>query len=284
VLPGSGTLSAANNTVSSATDINANVQKTVAGVKQMTEGDLVGGAIATGTGLVDTTKSVVSTANGVVDTSKALGVGQNSRLVQKAEKLATNMGEKSVAGARLTAAGGILAAGAGAMQVYNGIKEIQNGDKVQGALTIASGLTSMAQGVGTAAQALAPAGKLAVMGGTRAVPLLGAAAGALQTAQALAKDPPDYAKAATGAMTAVGSALMLVPPAGTVVGGAMVAAAAVIDNWDSIAAGANAIGGKTAEAVNAVGETAASAAKAAGDAAIAATKSITKSLGKLFGW
>jgi hypothetical protein len=85
-------------------------------------------------------------------------------------------------------------------------------------------------------------------------------------------------------MTAVGSALMPFPPAGTIAGGVLVAGAAVIDNWDTISAAADKVGGVASEAVHAVGDTAAKAAKAAGDAVIEGTKNAAKKVASFFGF
>ena len=54
-------------------------------------------------------------------------------------------------------------------------------------------------------------------------------------------------------MTAVGSAAMLFPPVGTAVGGAMVATAAIIDNWDTISSVAGSAADAVGEAASAVG-------------------------------
>jgi len=284
-LPGSVTKaydagSGANNAYNAATGVATNLQGAAEGLGQMADGNYVQGAITTGQGVVGAINDAGGVAAGT-RTAASLMKGGDNVLGRAADRVTARIGEGSKVATRTAGAGGMLAAAGGGLQVYNGIQQMREGKGVEGGLTAAGGAISVAQGVGSAAQALAPAGKLATSVGLRAAPVLGVLSGGIQTAQALAKTPPDYTSAATGAMTTIGSALMPFPPVGTAVGGALVVGAAIVDNWGAISGAANMVGGKVGDAANAIGEGAANMAKAAGDGVRNAAGAVRDSIG---GW
>jgi hypothetical protein len=284
-LPGTGALNlagAVNDKANKITGTVTGAENVAEGMNRMANGDIIGGGVEAGKGAIQVVKGTATTAQTVSQVGNAVGGGDHG-IVKAADKVAGALTSEKTTKV-LGAAGGVLGAAGSAVTAAKGAKEIANGDYVHGGLDLAQGAVGEVQAVGTVAKALAPAGSVATALGGKVVPALGVAAGAIQTAQALAKDPPDYTHAATGAMTAVGSALMPFPPAGTIAGGVLVAGAAVIDNWDTISAAADKVGGVASEAVHAVGDTAAKAAKAAGDAVIEGTKNAAKKVASFFGF
>lgn len=143
-------------------------------------------------------------------------------------------------GARATkvlgTAGGSLAALGGAIQIGDGVGALREGKTAEGVSKLLGGSAKVGEGVIQVAKVVAPAGKLATTIGGRALPALGVVSGVAQSVGALAKEPPDLKSAATGAASAVGSALLPFAPVGTAVGGALIVGAAIVDNWDAITA------------------------------------------------
>ncbi|MDB5100083.1 MAG: hypothetical protein JWM80_4504 [Cyanobacteria bacterium RYN_339] len=281
-LPGTGTLKAANDKVNSITGTATGVNDVMDGMTKMANGDLIGGGVEAGKGALSVIDGTGTTAKTVSQAANLVGAG-NNRAMQTVDKVAGALTSDKTT-ARLGAAGGVLQGVSAGAEAVKGVNEIRDGKYLQGGLDLAEGAVGMTQSVGTVAKALAPASSVATALGGKVIPALGVASGVLQTAQALSKDPPDYTHAATGAMTAVGSALMPFPPAGTIAGGVLVAGAAIIDNWDTISSVADKVGGGVADAAHAVADTAASTAKAAGDAVISGAKSAAKSVANFFGF
>lgn len=133
------------------------------------------------------------------------------------------------------AVAGVLSVGD---DVVKGVGLVAQGKVVEGGLGLVASAAQVGGQVGEAAGALGVTqGALGTL--AKRAPILGVAAGVAGVGVALSKDPPDVKGAAVGTVSAVGSALMLVP-GGQAVGLALVVGAAVVDNWDAIAGGAEA--------------------------------------------
>lgn len=222
-------------------------------------------------GLTDSAQGVVDMVAGAGDTAGGLSEtfrNAASKTVKVAEKLSDTIGEGTRAGNAMMIGGGALGVVGGGAQVAGGVSKLNDGDATndrEGAMDVAQGALRMGEGGGmvfaTAAANSTRFASAATTVGGKVVPVLGAAAGAVQFTNAVMKDPPDIKSATTGAMTAIGSAAMLFPPAGTAVGGVMVATAAIIDNWDTISSAAGTAATAVGDAAGAVGNAASSAAK-----------------------
>ncbi len=215
-------------------------------------------------GMVDMVSGAGDTANGLSETFRNAA----SQTVKVAERLNETIGEGTRAGNAMMIGGGTLGVVGGGAQVAGGVGKLNDGDATndtEGALEVAQGALRMGEGGGmvfaTAAANSTRFASAATTVGGKVVPVLGAAAGAVQFTNAIMKDPADIKSATTGAMTAIGSAAMLFPPAGTAIGGVMVATAAVIDNWDTISSAAGTAATAVGDAAGAVGNAASNAAK-----------------------
>jgi putative membrane protein len=208
-----------------------------AGLDQALAGDAVGGGAQAARSFSETVHAAHEAAGGARRVGQALG-GEQGRMTQAAERVERHLGEASRLGRLAQGAGGGAAVVGGALHVSEGVGQMRQGEVLQGLATAAGGAGEVAAGtaqVARAAASLTPAaGTVAQLAG-RAGPVLGAIAGSVQVVSALRQAEPDYRAAATGAMSTVGSALLPFPPAGTAVGGALVAGAAVLDNWNTIA-------------------------------------------------
>lgn len=192
--------------------------------------------------VTDGTQSYVDMASGAADAASGLKEGariQPGRAQRAVDSVADFMGEGTRLGTGMVRGGAGLGALGGAAQVAGAFNTLAQGETQKGSFDLAGGLARVGEGAGMLAQSVGPASRAAAAFGARGVPLLGAASGVAQIGSALSSDPADLKTAATGAMTAVGSAAMMFPPAGTVVGGALVATAAIIDNWDTISSAAS---------------------------------------------
>lgn len=221
---------------------------------------------------VDATQGYVDLVSGAGDTAAGLrgaNVGTQGIASRLVEGLSDAMDESTRLGKGLIVGGGSLGAVGGGAQILGAVNTLSEGKVAEGSFDLVGGMARVGEGVGMVAGALRPAGAIATTLGTRGVPILGAVAGAAQIGSALSQDPADMTSAATGLMTTVGSAAMLFPPVGTAVGGAMVATAAIIDNWDTITA----VGGAAAEGVG----------KAA-DAVGGAISGAASKVANFFGW
>ena len=241
-------------------------------------------------GVTDSVQGVVDIVSGAADTSSGLSESVRNAAnttVRIANKVNDTIGEGTRLGNGMMIGGGALGVVGGGAQALGGVNKLTDGDasnNVEGGMEVAQGALRMGEGGGmvfatAAANSTRFAGAATTVGG-RVVPVLGAAAGAVQTVNALMKDPPDMTSAATGAMTAVGSAAMLFPPVGTAVGGAMVATAAIIDNWVSISSAAGTAAEAVGDAASAVGNAASNAASAVSNAASNAASKVAS----WFGW
>ncbi|MEB3221281.1 MAG: hypothetical protein VKS61_04840 [Candidatus Sericytochromatia bacterium] len=211
------------------------------GLNQALAGDATGGGVQAAKGFSETVAAAREAAGGARRVAQAVG-GEQGRLTQAAERMERHLGEASRVGRLGQAAGGGAAVVGGALNIARGVEQVRQGDLLQGATTAVGGAGEVAAGTAQVArtlEAVTPVAGTVARVATRLGPALGAIAGTVQVASALTQKPePDYRAAATGAMTTVGSALLPFPPAGTAVGGALVAGAAVLENWNAIAGAA----------------------------------------------
>lgn len=224
----------------------------VAGFTALGDGSLAQGLVDTGQAGVEAVKGVGDTAKALQGGAGRLGLGER-RTFQLVGKLAQGL-DGEVAKVRLGGAGGALGALGGGVQMVRGAQALLKGEWALGSADLLGGGAATAQGVGLAAKALAPAGRLAAGLGGRAIPALGVVTGGAQSLRALSCDPPDYKTAATGAMSAVGSALLPFAPVGTAVGGALVVGSMIVDNWEAISSAADFVGDQAGQALGAAND------------------------------
>ncbi|MEB3284137.1 MAG: hypothetical protein VKN33_02475 [Candidatus Sericytochromatia bacterium] len=225
------------------------------GIQAIGEGNYLEGVRKTGKASIDAINDTVALINEI---NKGPGAA-STRLQKLATSLNNTVGADTRLGQRLAIAGSGFSVLGGALNIKGGVENIQAGNVLEGGIQVFGGTVNSAQGLAKiGAATLNTSSKLGAASNTagiflkKAAPVLGVASGVMQATVALNKTPPQYAKAATGAMTAAGSALAPFPPIGTLVGGSLVLGAAVIDNWEAISGAAKGVGGLLSKGWNAL--------------------------------
>jgi len=219
-------------------------KKLVEGVQQLSEGNMAG--------LIDVGQGAVNLAKGAGESVVNVGAmakkfsSETNRLVRLADRVGEHLQDGARVGKSLTVGGSIFGSLGGGAAILKGIDTFKHGDRTAGIGQVVSGASNVAESVSSLTAAVASKGSLAAKVGSgvggRVVPILGVAGGLVQVGAAVTKTPPDTKAAATGLMNVAGSVLMPFPPVGTVVGGGLMAGAAIIDNWDAISGAASKAG------------------------------------------
>jgi hypothetical protein len=206
-------------------------------------GDLAGGGIQ----MAQATEGLGYNVNAAAGLTNDLA--GNGKVAQGAQAV---QGVLSAPLGGLSTLTGAVSVASSSARVVDGAKDLMAGRTKEGALDVAGGAAGALQGVGAVGDGVSTLARAAnvTAGSSRVVALanqasgvlglagklgpgLGVVAGSVQAGVALTKTPPDYQKAATGAVSTAGAALMFVPGAQPVAL-AMIAGAAVVDNWGAI--------------------------------------------------